>query len=53
MMTWVDDVKVAVASVTGIGNWLVQMDILLKFFISLVSLLYIAKKCSDLYKGRK
>ena len=53
MMTWEDDIKVADASVTGIGNWLVQMDILLKFFISLVSLLYIAKKCSDLYKGRK
>jgi len=53
MMTWVDDLKVAIASVTGIGNWLVQMDILLKFFISLVSLLYVTKKCADLYKGRK
>ena len=53
MMTWVDDLKVAIASVTGIGTWLVQMDIVLKFFISLVSLLYIAKKCSDLYKGKK
>ena len=53
MMTWVDDLKVCLAAVGGLGNWLVQMDILLKFLISLVSLLYIAKKCSDLYKGKR
>jgi tRNA A37 threonylcarbamoyladenosine dehydratase len=52
-MTWADDVKVCVAAVGGLGNWLVEMDILLKFLISLVSLLYITKKCSDLYKGKR
>ena len=52
-MNWIDDIKVLAASVTGLGNWLIQMDILVKFLISLVSLLYIEKKCSDLYKGKK
>ena len=52
-MSWIDDIKVLAASVTGLGNWLIQMDILVKFLISLVSLLYIAKKCTDLYKGKK
>ena len=49
-MSWVDDFKVAVASITGLGNWLVQMDLLLKVGISLLSLLYVAKKCADLYR---
>lgn len=49
-MNWVDDLKVALASVTGLGNWLIQMDLLLKVGISLVSLLYVSKKCIDLYK---
>ena len=52
-MNWVDDVKVAVASVSGLGNWLVEMDLILKVGISLVSFLYVSKKCVDLYKGRK
>ena len=49
-MNWVDDLKVALASVTGLGNWLIQMDLLLKVGISLVSLLYVTKKCVDLYR---
>jgi len=49
-MSWLDDIKVALAAVTGLGNWLVEMDIFLKFGISLVSFLYVTKKCVDLYK---
>ena len=52
-MNWLDDIKVVIAAGGGIGTWLVEMDMLLKFFISLVSLLYVTKKCSDLYKGKK
>ena len=51
-MNWLDDVKVYFASVTGLGNWLVEMDLLLKVGISLVSFLYVTKKCVDLYKKK-
>ena len=51
-MNWLDDVKVCFASVTGLGNWLVEMDLLLKVGISLVSFLYVTKKRIDLYKKK-
>jgi len=49
-VSWLDDIKVAVATVGGLGNWLVQMDLMLKVGISLVSFLYLAKKCVGLYR---
>jgi len=49
-MNWLDDIKVALASVTGIGNWLVQIDLILKVAISLASLAYIILKCKQLVK---
>jgi hypothetical protein len=52
-MNWMDDIKVCFASVTGLGNWLVEMDLLLKVGISLVSFLYVTKKCIDLYRKKK
>ena len=48
-----DDFKVIFASVTGLGNWLVTMDMFLKVGISLVSLLYIVLKIQQLLKKRK
>ena len=45
-----DDLKVLVASVSGIGNWLLEIDILLKVTISLVTLLYIVLKVKQLLK---
>jgi hypothetical protein len=51
-MNWLDDAKVLFASVTGLGNWLVEMDLLLKVGISLVSFLYVTKKCIDLYRKK-
>ena len=51
-MNWLDDIKVLFASVTGLGNWLVEMDLLLKVGISLVSFLYVTKKCIDLYRKK-
>jgi len=49
-VNWVDDLKVALASLAGLGNWMLQVDLLLKISISLVSLLYVTKKCVDLYR---
>jgi hypothetical protein len=47
-----DDLKVLVASTTGIGNWLLEIDILLKVTISLATLFYIVLKVQELLKKR-
>jgi hypothetical protein len=39
-----DDLKVGFASVTGLGNWMLEIDILLKVGISLATLIYIVLK---------
>ena len=43
-----DDLKGAFASVTGLGNWLVDIDLLLKVGISGASLFYIVLKIRQL-----
>ena len=43
-----DDLKVLAASVSGLGNWLLEIDILLKVSISLATLLYITIKIKQL-----
>ena len=43
-----DDIKVALASITGLGNWLVDIDLLLKIGISGASLVYIVLKIRQL-----
>ncbi len=45
-----DDIKVAIASVTGIGNWMVQIDLILKVGISVASLIYIILKIRQLLR---
>ena len=47
-MNWLDDVKVLFASVTGLGNWLVDIDLMLKIGISAASLVYIILKIRQL-----
>jgi len=42
-----DDIKVGVASVTGLGNWLLEIDILLKVGVSLATLVYIVLKIRE------
>jgi len=42
-----DDLKVGVASVTGLGNWLLEIDILLKAGVSLATLVYIVLKIRE------
>ena len=47
-----DDLKVAIASVTGLGNWLVDIDLILKVGISLASLVYIILKIKQLLRKK-
>jgi len=49
-VNWLDDAKVCVASVTGLGNWLVDIDLILKVGISAASLVYIILKIRQLIK---
>ena len=43
-----DDIKVFFASATGLGNWLVDIDLILKVGISMASLIYIVLKIKKL-----
>jgi hypothetical protein len=45
-----DDMKVAFASITGLGNWLVDIDLVLKIVLSAASLVYIILKIKQLIK---
>ena len=48
-----DDLKVTIASITGIGNWLLQIDVILKIGISAATLFYIVLKIREqLNKGK-
>ena len=48
-----DDLKVTIASTTGLGNWLLQIDVILKIGISAVTLFYIVLKIRELLKKGK
>ena len=52
-MVNLDDLKVSLASVTGIGNWMLQIDVLLKVLISLATLVYIVIKIKQQLKNEK
>tara|TARA_R100000656_G_C3932837_1_gene125187 strand:- start:305 stop:457 length:153 start_codon:yes stop_codon:yes gene_type:complete len=45
-----DDLKVGFASVTGLGNWMLEIDIVLKAGISLATLVYIVLKIREQVK---
>lgn len=51
-MSWLDveDLKVLAATATGLGNWLVDIDLILKVGVSLASLIYIVLKIRQLIK---
>ena len=51
-MSWMDleDLKVVLATTAGIGNWLVDVDLILKVGISAASLVYIILKIRQLLK---
>ena len=42
-----DDLKVGTASITGIGNWMLQIDVILKVAISVATLVYIVLKIRE------
>jgi len=46
-----DDLKVGFASVTGLGNWMLEIDILLKVGISIATLVYIVLKIREQIKN--
>ena len=46
------DIKVCMASFTGLGNWLVDIDLILKVGISLASLIYIILKIRELITSK-
>tara|TARA_R100000656_G_C3860509_1_gene109760 strand:+ start:262 stop:417 length:156 start_codon:yes stop_codon:yes gene_type:complete len=48
-----DDFKVIFASSTGLGTWLIDMDMLIKLMLSLASLLYVILKIKQLLENRK
>jgi len=48
-----DDIKVAGASATGIGNWMLQIDVLLKVAISVATLIYIILKIKEQLNSNK
>ena len=48
-----DDIKVAFASASGLGNWLLEIDTILKVSISAASLLYIILKIRNLIKNKE
>jgi len=45
-------IKVIGVTGLGTGNVLLDIDVFLKVLISFISLLYVAKKTLDLYKGK-
>ena len=51
-MCWLDDIKVVLASSAGIGNWWMEIDIILKLSISIATLFYIVLKCRQLLKQK-
>jgi len=46
-----DDIKVCFASVTGLGNWMLDIDMILKVGISMATLFYIILKIRQLLKN--
>ena len=48
-----DDFKVIFASSTGLGTWLIDMDMVIKLMLSLASLLYVILKIKHLLENKK
>jgi len=48
-----NDVKVGFASVSGLGNWMLEIDTVLHILISVASLIYIILKIVQLIKNNK
>ena len=51
-MSAIDDIKVFASAGLGIGNWMLQIDVLLKVAISVATLVYIILKILNLLKSK-
>ena len=51
-MGWIDDIKVCFASVLGVGNWILKIDIVLQVAISVATLIYIILKIRNLRNSK-
>jgi len=47
-MIKLDDLKVALASFGGLGNWLLEIDVILKVAVTAATFVYIVLKCVQL-----
>ncbi|MCX7915077.1 MAG: hypothetical protein N3A53_02075 [Verrucomicrobiae bacterium] len=52
MVTW-DDVRVVIASATGISAQLADIDVIIKIMVGVVTIIYISCKTVKLIKGNK
>ena len=48
-----DDIKTMLASISGLGNWLLEIDTALHILISVASLVYIILKIKQLIEKGK
>jgi hypothetical protein len=48
-----NDIKTALASGVGLGNWMMELDTILHVLISVASLVYIVLKIRQLIKNSK
>jgi hypothetical protein len=48
-----DDIKTMLASASGLGNWLLEIDTVLHILISIASLVYIVLKIKQLIAKAK
>jgi hypothetical protein len=48
-----NDIKTALASGVGLGNWMMELDTILHVLISVASLVYIILKIKQLIKNNK
>jgi hypothetical protein len=48
-----NDIKVGFASLSGLGNWMLEIDTALHICISVASLVYILLKIKQLIKNNK
>jgi hypothetical protein len=49
-MSWLDDMKVLTSFGVGIGNWMLQIDVILHVAISVATLAYIILRIHKLIK---
>lgn len=52
-MCWMDDCKVLGSFALGFGNWMLEIDLVLKVAISLATLVYVILRIRNLIKYKQ